>query len=273
MTTNRYEEKQEARRERFEELASKNARLSASYRAASRSATEHSPFGQPILVDHYSAKRHRAALKRGTLAMEKSCEAAAASDHFARKAAAVGKGGISSDDPDAIGKVRAEVAAMRVAQDRMIAANRVLRRFKDDEAAQIAGLLALEWVTDERARELVRKDFAGRIGFASYALTNNTANMRRVELRIKELETSSARSDKEESGVGYVYREDAAENRVMFLFAGKPDEETRQLLKAHGFKWSPRRDGQPWVRNFNNAGLYHASVVRKELDAMNSEQA
>lgn len=271
--TNRYEDKQAERRERFEALASKNATLSAQHHAASRSASEHIPFGQPILVDHYSAARHRAALKRGTLAMERSCEAAAKSEHFARKAAAVGKGGVSSDDPAAIDKLRADLAAMRLAQERMIEANRVLRKFKDCQEAQIAGLLALEWMTDERAQQLVRKDFAGRIGFASYALTNNNASIRRVERRIKDLEANQERATKEEGGSGYTYREDAAENRVMFVFEGKPEEAIRKLLKDHGFKWSPGREGQPWVRNFNNAGLYHASVVRKELDAMTSEQA
>ncbi|MGO4395898.1 DUF3560 domain-containing protein [Variovorax sp. M-6] len=271
--TNRYEDKQAARRDRFEGLAAKNARLSEVHREASHGATEGIPFGQPILVGHHSEGRHRAALQRARNAMDRSCEAQEKAEHYARKAAGVGKGGISSDDPAAIEKLHAELARMRTAQERMKEVNRVLRRFKDDRAAQIVGLQSLGWVTQERARELVRKDFAGRIGFASYALTNNNASMRRVELRIKELEANRARIDKEEAAVGYTYREVAAENRVMFLFDSKPDESTRKLLKAHGFKWSPSREGQPWVRHLNNAGLYHASVVRKELDAMNSEQA
>ena len=52
----------------------------------------------------------------------------------------------------------------------------------------------------------------------------------------------------------------------MFIFEGKPDETTCQLLKAHGFKWSPSRDGKPWVRHLNNAGLWHAKMVREKLD-------
>lgn len=53
----------------------------------------------------------------------------------------------------------------------------------------------------------------------------------------------------------------------MFIFEGKPDGATRGLLKGNGFKWSPSRDGKPWVRQWNNAGVYHAQVVRKALDA------
>ncbi|MEX3614689.1 MAG: hypothetical protein VB141_13260 [Burkholderia gladioli] len=60
-------------------------------------------------------------------------------------------------------------------------------------------LLALGWLTNEQARELVRPDFAGRVGYPAYALSNNNANMRRVELRIKELEKRAERQDKEEA--------------------------------------------------------------------------
>ena len=91
--------------------------------------------------------------------------------------------------------------------------------------------------------------------------------MRRIEQRIKVLEASQERTSTEAAGNGYTYREDADENRVMFIFEGKPDEATRELLKANGFKWSPSREGQPWVRHWNNAGVYHARLVREGLDA------
>ncbi|MBD4523255.1 conjugal transfer protein TraC, partial [Xanthomonas citri pv. citri] len=53
----------------------------------------------------------------------------------------------------------------------------------------------------------------------------------------------------------------------MFLFDAKPDQATRTLLKRYGFKWSPSRDGQPWVRQLNNAGIYNG---RQVFDALNS---
>ena len=34
---------------------------------------------------------------------------------------------------------------------------------------------------------------------------------------------------------GYTYREDTTENRVMFIFTGKPDAETRQLSVERSF--------------------------------------
>ncbi|MCY1358950.1 hypothetical protein D9M69_455000 [compost metagenome] len=51
----------------------------------------------------------------------------------------------------------------------------------------------------------------------------------------------------------------------MFIFPGKPDEQTRTLLKSQAFKWSPSRDA--WVRQLNNAGRWAAKQVRETLAA------
>ena len=262
--TNRYEEKQAAQRERFEELASTNAERSGDHYQASRRTTEQIPLGQPILVGHHSEGRHRKALQRAELEMRKSCEAQSKANYYADKAASVGSGGISSDDPEAVLKLCAELADMQAKQEQRKAANKAIRMKKTPEA-QLAALVALGFTADDAAR-LLQKDFAGRIGFRSYSLSNNSANMRRVEQRIKELKAVASREDKEEAGRGYIYREDTEENRVMFIFEGKPNEATRELLKRNGFKWSPSRAAKPWVRHLNNAGLYHAKVVRGVLD-------
>jgi prefoldin subunit 5 len=259
-----FEDRQAARKARFEELAAKNAQRSQAAFEFSHRATEHIPLGQPILLGHHSEGRHRADLKRADAAIQFSIEAREKASYYARKADGVGKGGISSDDPEAIAKLRAELASLQDLQARMKQANQTIRKTKGDDAAKAQALVDIGWKL-ARAQQLLEKDFAGRIGFADYALKNNTANMRRIEKRIEELEATSTREDKEEIGAGYTYREDAGENRVMLLFDGKPGEEIRTLLKANGFKWSPTREA--WIRGLNNAGIYHASVVRKVLDA------
>ena len=68
---------------------------------------------------------------------------------------------------------------------------------------------------------------------------------------------------KEEQAEGYTYREDPEENRVMFIFDGKPAENVRQLLKSHGFKWSPTRGA--WVRQITGNALFAARCVRQGL--------
>lgn len=188
-------------------------------------------------------------------------------DHYAKKAESVGTGGISSDDPDAVAKLRVQLDDAERTQEAMKAANKAIRSNKTPES-QKAALVALGF-SEIRAAQVLEKDFAGRVGFASYSLTNNNANIKRIQGRIAELEKLKQRVDVEQAGNGFTYREDTAENRVMFLFDGKPDEATRKLLKGHSFNWSPSRDGKPWVRKLTAEGIWHAQQVIAALNLTN----
>lgn len=255
---NSYEKKQAARRERYEALAAKAEQQSAALYETARQMAEAIPFGQPILVGHHSEGRDRRYRARIHDTFGKSFALQDKAKHYADKAAAVGTGGISSDDPDAIEKLRAELAKVNAAQERMKAANRLIRQNNRDGLADLG-------FSPEEIEELCKPDYCGRVGFASYALQNNRANARRIEQRIKELEAMRERPDVQHEGPGYTYREDTTENRVMFIFPGKPDAETRDLLKRHAFKWSPSRNA--WVRQLTNAGIYAGKQVRAALDA------
>lgn len=265
---NRYEEKLAARKARFEELATKNQGESARVYQRARGLSSVIPFGQPILVGHHSERGDRRYRARIHDTYGKAFALSDKAEHYERKAASVGTGGISSDDPDAIDKLRAELDGLKRSQDQMKAANKAIRSHAT-EAAQIGALCQIGF-TCEDAASLVKKDFPGRIGFPSYTLSNNSANMRRIAKRIEELEARWAQTDKIEEAEGFTYREDVEENRVMFCFPGKPDEKTRAILKSNGFKWSPTRGA--WVRQLNGAGRYAGEVVRKALNELKSSQ-
>lgn len=266
---NSYEQKQAERKARFQQMASGAAMQAVATYKAARQRGDAIPFGQPILVGHHSEgrdRRYRAGIFRmygKAFALDDKAK------HYAKKAESVGKGGISSDDPDALEKLRAELAGVQRSQELMKAANKAIRGQKTPEALA-AALVALGF-SAEQAAKLVTPDFVGRIGFAAYALQNNNSNARRIEQRIQELETRRNREDKEEAGEGYSYREDVEENRVMFVFPGKPEKEIIATLKAQAFKWSPSRGA--WVRQLNNAGIYAASRVRATLDVQAQQAA
>lgn len=93
--------------------------------------------------------------KVGLIALQK--EAAAA----ARHAEAVGTGGISSDDPDAIVKLKAQLATLESKQERMIAVNKLVGKFKNDKAAGVAELVKLG-LHEKHAAALFEPDFCGR---------------------------------------------------------------------------------------------------------------
>lgn len=271
--TNRYEERQQARKESLENRAEKARTESGRAFQAARQAVEAIPMGQPILVGHHSEGRHRAALKRQDSNMRKAIQADDKADHYERKAAAVGTGGISGDDPEAIQKLRRELEGLQSSHATMKKANVIIRSNAKSQEQKTAELIALG-LSAEQAESIQKPDHCRRIGFAPYVFTNNNGNMRRIEKRIEELEALAARPAQQIQGVGYIYREDREENRIIFTFDQKPDEETRKMMKAEAFKWSPSREGKPYVRKITGNALAAARYLREWLDkkAANSEQ-
>lgn len=273
-----FEERREAKRERLEERAEKHAK-----EAARRFDTAHQigsmiPFGQPILVGHHSEKRHRRDIDRIDTNMRKGIEAERYSNHLAARAESLGSGrAISSDDPEALDKLRAKLAEMETLQTTMKATNKVVRAFlkagcrHDNDAEELARYfekVAEAGITSQTlARELLKPDFCKRTGFADYQLTNNNANIRRIRQRIAELEKLDATPTTEREVNGVIYREE--ENRVRLIFDGKPSDDVRALLKSRGFRWSPRAGA--WQRQLNNAGRYAAQFVLEKLQALQSD--
>jgi len=251
---NRYEERQEAKRERYQALAEKNDRESESRGQRAHDCIAGIPPGQPILVGHHSEKRHRAALNRHDGNMRKAIEADDKAAHYRDKAASVGKGGISSDDPEAIQKLQTKIDAADKLQETMKAANKIIRRKLTIE--QHIQALQDELHFDHiRAHQLLTPDFCGRIGFAAYELQNNNANIRRMKQRIDQLKEAPTESSESQHG-DVTLVENVDENRIQLIFPGKPSDAIRTILKRHGFRWS--RYNGAWQRHLNNAGRYAA---------------
>lgn len=268
---NTYEAKQAARKAAYQAKAVQAEQQADAAHAQAHDMAQAIPFGQPILVGHHSEHGDRRYRERIHQGYEKSFELQKKAEHYADKAAAVGKGGISSDDPQAIEKLKTKLASLQAWQDAMKKLNGILRRqAKAAPETRISSLVATGLVDDSRARELIKPDFMGRIGFAPYQLQNNNANIRRIAQRIKDLEKVADRPEFERSGPGYTYREDPQENRAMFLFDGKPAKETRDLLKRHGFRWSPTRSA--WVRQLTANAQWSAMDFMRALERAQRQQ-
>ena len=258
---NPYEERLAARRERLEDAAARARERSDAAFEASRKAVEHIPFGQPILRGHHSERGHRRDLERSHRAMDRSVEEANRARELERRAARVGTGGISADDPEAVVKLEAKLEQMEARRELMKRVNRQYRR---------GGWDAVEGLSEEaRARfasEMERMPFRGESPFPAYSLKNLGANIRRVRSRIDELRREHAERDAEiVEGEGYTVEEDLETNRVRFLFDCKPSASVRSVLKANGFRWTPSVGA--WQRQINAAGRVSAERVRAALDA------
>lgn len=262
---NWYEEKQQRRKERLEERADRLAREGRAKVDSGMDRLRAIPFGQPILVGHHSEQRDRNYRRKAVGAVDKGIELQQAAADVARRAEAVGSGGVSSDDPDAVDKLAEKLEGLKALQARMIAANKVVRKFKGkDQAAGVAALVA-QGFTESSAAKLFEPDFCGRVGFASYELTNNGANIRRIEQRIEHLKRNATRETKVEAFGAIKLVENAEINRVQIIFPGKPSADVRGKLKASGFRWSPSEGA--WQRQLNNAAVYWAKDLITKLNS------
>jgi hypothetical protein len=262
-----YEDRKQDKRDRYAEIAARASNESSYALNRAHRMAEFIPFGQPILVGHHSEKRDRNYRGKIHSLHSKGFELASKADHYAAKAENYGENGvISGDDPAAIIKLQAELDQCQQVQDSMKAANKIIKS-KKTPADKVAALVALGF-PEAKAESLIVVDQFNRLGFPSYRLTNNNANIKRIAQRIASLKAIKSRVDVEEVAEGYTYREDTTENRIMFVFEGKPNAQTITILKSNAFKWSPTRGA--WVRQITNNALWAARSIKKELNALGS---
>ena len=253
---NEYEEKQEARKERYLQKATAAQQQSSNLFKRADDMASVIPFGQPIVCNSNAQRDRNYRAKIGST-MDRCIQANKKADYYTEKAANIGTGGISSDDPGAIKKLTEKLNRLQAMQEEMKASNKAIRK-NDQNALQELGY------SEEGIKELFTPDFCGRIGFPSYALQNNNAEIRRLKQRIESLTKMATRQPILIKTKNYTYKEE--DNRCQFIFDGKPDEETRGILKRNAFKWSPSRTA--WVRQLTGNGRYAAKIVKEKLSEL-----
>lgn len=166
---------------------------------------------------------------------------------------------IAADDPLAVEKMEAHIEFLKESHEKHIKWNKVLR--KDGNADNCEGL------SDKAKADindfLKRNPCYARCGY--FCTTNETADIRNKTKRLEDLKKHRAIAQEEKAegltlgamekdGLRLVENHEAA--RVQLFFDGKPDEETRNKLKANGFRWSPRFGA--WQRQNTPNGVYIA---------------
>lgn len=169
----------------------------------------------------------------------------------------IGKGGIRSDDPNALDKLTKKLETLQRHQDRMKEANTAIR-MKDTDKGN-AKLFAMGYTLEE-IRQLREPDFCGRIGYPSYELQNNNANIHRIKERIQQIEKQQAGPSRDgwKFDGGEIVM-NTAESRLQVIFEEKPDSDTRTELKANGFRWAPSHGA--WQRQLTDNALRAAEKL------------
>ena len=175
------------------------------------------------------------------------------------KIRSVGTGGISGDDPNALNKLRAKLESLERLQNRIKAANSAIRM--KDQAKGDAKLSEMGYSPSD-IKELRSTDFCGRIGYPAYQLSNNNANIRRIRERIEELEK------RQESPAPDGWKFDGGEvvintelNRLQIVLDDRPDADTKQTLKSHGFRWAPSQGA--WQRQLTDNAIHAAKAITR----------
>lgn len=195
------------------------------------------PLGQPILVGHHSERRHRRALERIEAKVRKGFAAGEeAASLLERADAAESRRAIDSDNPDAVALLMARIAKYKQQRDGMKAANK-----------------------------------AKRGSYAPYQLSNLGAEIRRLELRLKQL-TVMAERPPEGYELSSGIKVEFTNGQVQVEFPWVPCAETREKLKRSplALKWSSY--SKRWVRKHTptTAGRYFNETLREVLEGAKS---
>src|SRR3984893_2390630 len=250
---NDFQSQREEKASRFRALAEQHENISTGRHFAARQQLEMIPLGQPILVGHHSERRHRKDLKRIDQHFAKAREHHDTAEYYRRRAAAVGSNrAIFSDDPDATEKLIDKIERLKQRQGAMKRANQLIRK------ADREGLADLGF-SEETIAKLFTEDFAGRVGFPNYALTNNSANIRRLEKRLAVLQKAQTDTTEDRFTNDVRLVDNVEANRLQIFFPETPSEEIRRELKRNGFRWTPSIG--TWQRHRSNRAMYLAKLI------------
>lgn len=151
-------------------------------------------------------------------------------------------------------------------QEMMKAANKIIRDKKLAEVEKVDELVALGF-SESAALKLMEPDFCGRIGFASYALTNNLAKIKDAEARMKRHAAMAERATQGDEEHEYPWGKIVvcfSDERYRFIFDGKPSQEIINLMKSNAFKWS--RANMAWQRQITPNAKYAVKRMIEELN-------
>lgn len=211
-----YYERLEFKKDLYNKRMEQAEEKSKDYSQSSTAILDRIPMGQPILVEHYSGKRHRNDLKRANNYMEKSIEEDKKTEYYQDKLDNIEKAEngdiIYDDDPLVLEKLNAKLERL------------------EEERKQI------------KARD-----------HAPYELINIGATIRAVKERIENIKFLEQFSEEEKDYKRFKTVVNKSKNRVQIIFNDRTTRDTYKYLRSRGFVFS-RTEGA-FQRKFNRQGI------------------
>lgn len=258
---NQYEAKQAAKKAYYADKADKLRLQAQDLFSFDCQEMSHIPPGQPILVGHHSERGHRAALHRSWGRLDKIKALNEKAAHYEHKATAQSNA-ISSDDEDAISKLTTKLQQLEALQVKMKQVNKAYAK------EGVEAIKALPEADQKAILTNFRVCPYEKLPYPRYELTNNSANIRRVKQRIAALEAAQQRAPSEPiARQGYTITENPEDNRLWVSFDQKPAKAVCEVMRRHGFRWSPSR--MAWVRMLKSGiRSFAVSCIMSELEPL-----
>ncbi len=147
--------------------------------------------------------------------------------------------GIRTGEAGAVDALQAKIDKAEALQERMKLVNAVIRKhIKAEPLAKVAALVEAG-LTEAEAWVVLTPNVWGNSGFERYELTNNNANIKRMkdqQAKAKKL-AATVTSEKEIGAVKIV--DNAEADRLQMFFPERTPRPIYDLLKSHGFRWTP----------------------------------
>jgi len=237
------------RRERLEAKVEKRGEWAGKARArsdarfdAARAIGDRIPMGQPILVGHHSERHARRDIARIDANMSKGVEEYKLAEHHASKARGLAvqlERTIFDDDPDAIERLEARIAAREANAKQANEINKAWRK---------GGIEAVRAVAGDKVAEVCAQTMKTAPWLKSpLSATGARAAIRADRERIEAIKVKQARAEKAEAAPAGVLVESlgssADDEYVRVTFPDKPARDVLAALRAAGFRWG----GGSWV--------------------------
>ena len=189
-----YRERREARADRLEGWADKREQRGEATVARAREMGAGIPFGQPVLLGHYSAGRDMRYRERIGSTYDRGFEDLRKADEMGRKAESIRAAAarsVYSDDADAIERLTERIAGLEAERERVKAYNASARKGAPDVS-----------LLDDRQREALESCRRHQPGYLerrkgqmpSYVLSNLSGNITKQRQRLEQLQAAADRA-------------------------------------------------------------------------------
>lgn len=170
-------------------------------------------------------------------------------------------------------KARKDLAACEALQELMKRANDVIRKAKGDNCQEQLYAMGFK---ERKVAELLNPWRGNRKGFQQWELANNNANIRRLRVRVQELEVKAERSNAGEkkelevNGVRFV--ENYEEDRLQIFFGRDLYLSLKEKLSKDLRAWHfSKANGCCWQRKLTQEAMHSARCIIKTIQNINNE--